>query len=154
MDGGERGAQRRGLRLEARGDPLGLSRRIGGYLLVADLERVVGRSARRGEVRAPRPGGAGRLGRGPELVPPLGLDPRTDVTAVREPGVVAPAAIVAQPALLEQRADDVAPVAQDVHRRRLRICLQRSSDDERRLGRLLHAARAFTEQQFEKCGLL
>ena len=67
--------------------------------------------------------------------------------AVRQARVVAAAAVGAQPAALEQRADDVAPVAEHVHGRRLRIGEERGLERERRLGRLLDGAEPAREPE-------
>ena len=100
-------------------DALGRLARDRDEILVAQLDGAVGRGlAGRGDVAAPGPGGAARVADLLELVAPLGLDPEARVRAVSGSGVVPAVAAGAQPAPLEQRADDVAAVAHDVERRR------------------------------------
>ena len=60
--------------------------------------------------------------------------------AEAQPRVVAVGALGAEPAALEQRADDVPPVADDVNHLRARVGGQRGVDEEGRLGRLLDRA--------------
>ena len=61
--------------------------------------------------------------------------------------VVGVSPLGAQPAPLEQRTDDVAPVAQRVDERRTRERLRHRRQHERSLGRLLDSAAAADEAQ-------
>ena len=115
-----------------------------GEALVSDLEQAVaGAGAAHGlDVAPPRPRAAPRVAHLRELLAPLRLDPEARLRPVREPRVVAAFCAGVEPAALEQRAHDVAAVAQRVHRERLRIGLQRSAEHVRGLGRLLDAAQS------------
>src|SRR5439155_12512811 len=88
------------------------------------------------DVAPPCPGCTRRLARSRELFSPLRLDPGTHVRTVRLADVVA-ARSLAKPAALEQRADDVASVPDDVEDRRLGVGADGRPDDEAQLGRLL-----------------
>ena len=114
-----------------RGDP-----GIGGDVLVPDLERVLGRRPRGRQVALPRPRRSRCLARARELTPALGLDPRPGMDAERLARVVVALAF-AEPAHREQRAHDIATVADDVEHGRLRVRAYRGTDHEAELGRLL-----------------
>src|SRR6185437_8334647 len=80
-----------------------------GEPLVADLEQALVRTGRPHGLDVAPPGpctaaGVAHLGK---LLAPLGLDPEPRLRAVREPRVVPSLAVRVQPALLEERADDV-----------------------------------------------
>src|SRR5262249_3392852 len=102
-------------------------------LLVAELEGSPGDRPRGGDVAAPGPRGPTAFAGGAEVVRPLGFDPDPGVGAVGEPGVVASRLVGAEPPALEERADDVAAVADDVDGVCLRICVKRRREDEARL---------------------
>ena len=144
----ERRREGRRVDAEVRGERRGGGRRVGRQALVAKLERplVRGRTGC-GRVAPPRPRRACRVARRLELRPALGLDPEARPRAVGEVGVVAAAAAGAQPAALEQRADDVAAVAHDVDGAGLRVGAEGRGEDERRLGRLLDPAPAAHERE-------
>ena len=111
--------------------------RVGGELLVSDLdERHAGR-ARRRHVAPPHPGGPACVARVLELLAPVGLDPEPRVRAVRQAGVVRPLLLTAEPRLLEKRADDVPAVADDVDDPRVGICDRHAAHEERHLRGLL-----------------
>ena len=123
---GERVSHRRRRDSQMRGEGVvGLRQR-----LVADLERPFGRRPRRGDVAPPRPGRPRRLACLHELFHPLRLDPEARAGAVGKPRVVGSRPLGVQPAALEQRADDVPPVADDVHGARLRESAERVGEDE------------------------
>src|SRR4029077_6600908 len=82
--------------------------------LVTELQHAALRAPSGRDVASPRPGGAGRVACGLELRTTLGRDPEARARAVGEPRVAAATATRREPALLEQRADDVAPVADQV----------------------------------------
>src|SRR5262249_1455133 len=73
---------------------------------------------------------------------PLRLDPEPRFRPVREPRIVPPLGVGVEPASLEQRAHDIATVAQHVYGERFGIRLERCVEDVRRLGRLLDAAQS------------
>ena len=87
--------------------------RIGRHRLVPDLDRVLGAPSGR-DVAPPHPGGAAGVARRLELGSAIWLDPEARVRAVRDARVVRLRLLAPQPRLLEQRAGDVAAVADDV----------------------------------------
>ena len=93
--------------------------RVGGEILVPDLERPL-RCPRRRDVAPPHPGRATRVARRFELSAAFGLDPEARIRPVRHAGVVGLRLLASQPRLLEERAHDVAAVANDVHDARSR----------------------------------
>ena len=64
-----------------------------------------------------------------------------------EASVVGAGALGAEPAALEQRRDDVAPVADDVHGDRFGVRPERGAEHEAGLGCLLHPAQAAGEAE-------
>src|SRR5262245_30942785 len=123
-------------------------RRVGGERLVAKLEHAwVGNGPRRRHVPAPGPGGAGGVARSLELGRPLGLHPEAGAGAVGEVRVVPSGPARTQPASFQERADDVAAVADEVDRSALRVGVKGGREDERGLGRLLDAAPAPYERK-------
>ena len=99
------------------------------------------------EIGAPGPGGAGGVARGLELGDPLGLDPEAGPRAVGKLRVVPAALARAEPTPLEERADDVAAVADDMNRPAMRIGLRAGREHVRRLGSLLDAAQPGDERE-------
>src|SRR5207302_4456005 len=99
------------------------------------------------DVTTPCPRGPVRLTRPFEFDSPLGLDPEAGVRAVGLPCIVLCHAICAQPAALEQRADDVTPVADHMHGGRARVCTEGAGEHVARLGVLLHAAQTASESE-------
>ena len=135
----EGGRDQLGIDSEPLGHRRGGRRRVAHELLVADDRRALGNGARRGDVSTPGPGRAGRVGDLRELLLPPGLDPEAGVRPERQARVVRTRALGAQPAALEERRRDVAAVADDVDRERVRVGAQRRREDEARLRRLLDA---------------
>src|SRR5919201_252334 len=127
----ERLRQRPGVRLESCGDPLRRPPGLRGELLVAELRRALRRRPCCLEIATPGPGRPRRLARAAELIASLLLDPEARVGPVRKTGIVAAPAAAGEPALLEQRANDVAPRA----------------DDEAQFRRLLHGAQVAHEPE-------
>ena len=136
------------LRREHGGDGGG----VGGHILVANLDHLRTARARCGHVAPPHPCRPARVARALELLPPLGLDPEAGVGAVGNAGVVDAAPAPAKPRLLEQRADDVAPVANDVHDLRLGVGERERSDEVRELRRLLDGANRADETDATRDG--
>ena len=94
-------------------------------LLVAQAHRSLRHRVRRGHVPAPGPGRAGGIRHLRELVLTPLLDPEARVRAERQVRVVGTGPLGAEPAALEQRGRDVAPVADDVDRDRLGVGAER-----------------------------
>ena len=90
---------------------------------------------------------SGALARLPELLLPARLHPEARVDAEGGARVVGVPPLGAQPAPLEQRTDDVAPVAQRVDERRPRERLRHRRQHERGLGGLLDGAAAADEAE-------
>ena len=147
MDGRERLGDRPRRDAETLGDRRRRTGRVGDELLVPHLDRALRDGPRRGDVPAPGPGGARRVGDLGELRLAAALDPEAGVGAVGEPRVVGAGPRGAQPAAREERRDDVPPVAHDVYRDRLGIGQQGGREDEARLRRLLDPAQPGREPE-------
>ena len=87
-----------------------------------------------------------------ELLPPLGLDPEAGIRAVGNAGVVDARLLRPQPRLLEQRADDVPSVANDVHDLRLGVGERERTSEVRELRRLLDGANRADESDATRDG--
>ena len=117
------------------------------HFLVADLERLGAERARGGDIASPRPGCPPGIRHRGELLGARLFDPEARRRPKREPRVVFPPHSHAQPAALEERADDVAPVADDVDELRLWEGEGERLRDEGRLRRVLDGPPAADEAE-------
>jgi adenylyl-sulfate kinase len=144
---GERGRHEGRLDSESRRDGCGSSGRVRDELLVANLDRALWHGSRGRHVAAPCPCDACRVGDRGELGFAARLDPEPGVGAERQARVVGAGPFRTEPAALEQRRRDVAPVADHVHGERLRVRAERRVQDKARLRRLLDSAQPAGEPE-------
>src|SRR6476619_2529847 len=123
-----------------------------GYRLVAEFDHLRAGRTRRGHVTPPHPGRPPRVTRVLKLLAPLRLDPEAAIGAIGNAGVVDTPLLRPKPRFLEQRADDVPPVANDVHDLRLGVGERERSNEVRELRCLLHRANRGDEAEATRDG--
>ena len=126
--------------------------RIRRHALVPDLGHGHPRAPHGRDVAPPGPRGPPGVADLRELLTALLLDPEAGPRAEGRPGVVAAAALGAQPAALQQRADHVAPVPQGVHDPPLGEGLDDRREDVGHLGGLLERPDPAHEAETPRAG--